>query len=518
MARMADPTPFPSRSAREVRADDDPAPDRARGQLGAESQSGWEVLLALAMVLLVAVRCGAESIGPTGPWFVGPSSSLRVEGRHFVDPAGRVVLLRGVNLSGGAKVPPFSPVGDLADLDRLPPLGMNVIRLVFIWEAYEPTPGGYDESYLAWIRWIAEAAWARGLFVIVDIHQDGFSRFSSRGSGDGFPSWALSSSVDPVIPDNGPGCKNWPILVATDPGMHRSFRDFYADAEGVRTRYLLLIARLAETFAGVPGVIGYDLLNEPWGDESDEIAPLYRDAARVIRGIDPDAILFLEGHITTNSGLQTRLPRPSHGGVAYAPHYYKPTAILLHSWHGGTVSIDRAFAHMGDKAAEWCVPLFLGEFGVPAGADRAGDYVDALYDRLDARLASGTQWNFTPSWDPIDKDGWNGEDFNILCPDGGPARPNFVPRPYPRATAGLPLHFRFRRADGPGVGPVLEFAWEHRPDRGETELYVPSCVFPPHVLPDLDGPGVECRRDEARQLLIVTAAGPGLVRVRLLAR
>ena len=245
-----------------------------------------------------------------------------------------------------------------------------------------------------------------------------------------------------------------------------------------------MLDRVAGAFATVPGVIGYDPLNEPWGDEVEELAPLYRDAARVLRARHPTAILFFAGHATTGNGKQTRMPRPEVDNFAYSPHYYTALVVIRNAWHGGTSAVGRGFATMRAKADEWGVPLFVGEFGIHADAGRAGDYITLLYDRLDAALGSGAQWNYTPHWNVRTGDGWNGENYNIFDASGAP-RPNYRPRPYPRKIAGTPLLFRYHEETPPGGGPCLEFVWQNRPERGETELFVPKALFPAR----LDAPG-----------------------------
>jgi hypothetical protein len=70
---------------------------------------------------------------------------------------------------------------------------------------------------------------------------------------------------------------------------------------------------------GHPGVAGYELLNEPFGDEAREIYPLYQDAANVILGIDADALIFLDPYFGRGDQA-TALPRPSFRNAVFAPH------------------------------------------------------------------------------------------------------------------------------------------------------------------------------------------------------
>ncbi|WP_182830355.1 cellulase family glycosylhydrolase [Tautonia rosea] len=432
-----------------------------------------------------------------------------------------MILLRGINLAGDSKVPPFAPRVGPVDLDRVAELGFNVIRLLFVWEAYEPSPGVYDEAYLASVMTVAAEASRRGVFTIVDFHQDGFSRHASYGTGDGFPRWAVSPRGRPSTPNNGPLSSDWPLMMALDPTTHLSFADFYADTYGFRSQYLLMISRVASSFATIPGVIGYDLINEPWGDERRELAPLYRDAAAVVRSVHPSAILFLEGHVKTNTGIQTRLPRPEFDAAVYAPHYYNPSTIVLRHWHGLTTTMDLAFHHMTSTAEAWNCPLFVGEFGMDARVTGSGAYVEEVYDRLDAAFASGAHWNLTPGWTEQLKDGWNGEDFSILDPSGR-IRSNFRPRPYPRATAGVPKRFAFNRGSSRFKTSTLDYDWIHDPNRGETEVFVPRLVFPPGFPAEVrtadPSAVVSLWYDESTQLLRIQTDRPTAISLRARAR
>ena len=392
------------------------------------------------------------------------SNPLFVDGRHIRDRQGRSVLLRGVNMSGDSKVPPFMPVTDAAMLDPLPDWGINTLRLLFTWEAYEPRRCQYDAAYLQYYEQIVQWAAARNIYVIVDFHQDAYSRFSIDGCGEGFPEWALYSGIARKQPDNGHACEGWGTKMIFDLSHHNTWHHFHANTEGARSRYIEMTRSVAERMAKYPNVIGYELINEPWGNDQ-ELAALFNDAGAAIRSRHPSSILFVPPHALMSSGMgSNNIAKPAFGNFVYAPHFYDAFVILFRNWLGTDPS--GALDNMAAHAAGWNVPLLLGEFGAPATTSNVDGYMSAMYDWLNKGLHSGTQWNYTPTWRSDSKDGWNQEDLSI-SDDNRALRANFRPRAYPVAISGSQAQFR---EDPQG----FDLTWQHIATQGGTLIYVPA--------------------------------------------
>ncbi|WAQ92982.1 hypothetical protein PtA15_18A37 [Puccinia triticina] len=141
-------------------------------------------------------------------------SSVSLDGRYFIDSEShQVISLRGVSLSGCSKLPSkpdgrthqaelffehrqVSFVDHPLKLEHAPHYlaqlvrwGFNLIRLVICWEALEHAgPGIYDLEYIQYITELVNLCQQHGLKVLVDAHQDVWSRFSG---GSGAPGWTL---------------------------------------------------------------------------------------------------------------------------------------------------------------------------------------------------------------------------------------------------------------------------------------------------------------------------------------
>jgi len=391
------------------------------------------------------------------------AAPLHADGHYFRDANGRAVLLRGVNASGGAKIPPFEPITSPLLFDPLPGWGINTVRLLFTWEAFEPTRCHYNDDYLAYYEQAVQWAAERNLYVIVDFHQDAYSRFNVNGCGEGFPEWAVSSAVSKSMPDNSTACEGWGSAMLVDIGMQMTWIHFHSDREGARTRYLDMVKAVAERMSDHPNVVGYEIMNEPWGSDA-QLNKLINDVGAAIRDRHPSAILFVPAHALVGGGIkENTLAQPALGNITYSSHYYDPS-VYLHQWSGNPV--DTTLNKALTKADGWNAPLIMSEFGAPADTGNLTAYMEAYYSWLDANFVSATQWSYTPSWTPEKKDGWNDEDFSVVDDSGQLRTALFVPRPYPQYTAGTPQQF-LRTTTG------FSYRWQNDSSKGTTEIFLP---------------------------------------------
>jgi endoglycosylceramidase len=179
---------------------------------------------------------------------------------QFLDASGKPLLLHGINVAN--KSPEERYVGDFTpdDYAAIRSWGMNCIRLAIFWDGLEPQPGHLDPAYLELIAQRVEWAKARGLYVLLDMHQDLYSvEFS-----DGAPAWATLDEGKPFT-----RTAVWSDAYYSSPAVQAALDHFWAnstapDGVGLQDHYARVWQFVAHRFRDEPAVIGYDLMNEPF--------------------------------------------------------------------------------------------------------------------------------------------------------------------------------------------------------------------------------------------------------------
>jgi len=105
-------------------------------------------------------------------------------------------------------------------LGRLSKYGFNLIRLSVTWEAVMHSgPGIIDDEYLVYVRDVVRVASRYGMYVIIDPHQDVWSRFTG---GDGVPAWTLEAAGF-AVQDAAAGSGSGPIHDAGCAFLHQHY-------------------------------------------------------------------------------------------------------------------------------------------------------------------------------------------------------------------------------------------------------------------------------------------------------
>jgi endoglycosylceramidase len=439
--------------------------------------------------------------------------------RQIVDAHGRQVLLRGVNVDGlvdywrpDLRVSyPISPARYVhgacprddpkvegavlcrRDFAQMHPLGYDAIRLNLSWSLLEPAPGHMDRTYIDRIAQVVGWAKQAGIYVVLDMHQDAWSKYlystsadhctapyqSIRGY-DGAPRWA-SIHTQPVCALGG--------TRELDPAVEEDFAKFFGDAPGpdgigLREHFISAVVALAQRFHSDPTVAGYDLFNEPTfftvkGDDASVLLPFYAKIVSAVthrvRGFRQ--LFFIEPGATRDvsdrSGITVSWSRYSaYRNVVYEPHVYTRTFTpRSFPMNGGYLSAITDTQYLG-------LPLWIGEFGSAPVDTRT--VLNAHFVQQDAFGLGGALWLWKENANDIDPNAF----WGVYGPPFGPGVPQrerirLTSRIYPLFTAG-DLH---ELAYDPASGRFTMRASSRRvpvsSPVGATVVFVPASVRGP---------------------------------------
>ncbi len=369
--------------------------------------------IAITMVLLAA--CGSDPPAPS-------THPLWSDGKHLRDEDGRTAILRGINArvdgvfdvsftDGRAALEPI-PALTATDCSRMRQLGLDLLRLPINWSGIEPQEGQIDEAYLARVDAAVRCAGDAGLLVIIDLHEDGYSKEIGE---DGAPLWAIQPPPTMLL--------GGPLLDLGDRRLSaqvlNAFATFFAEGDpaGLQAKFNAMLAHLAARWATDPAVIGFELFNEPLAGDA-QLTAFHLAAAAVIRAHAPEKLVFFEPAAVRN--LVDFAPKSQKAfavtGAVYSPHVYtyvfqsNPTAFQTAT----PAELEPSVQGTREEAAAWQTPLFIGEFGV---GPNPGDPQTDLWMRTAAQLhdryfASDAFWVWKEqsqaSWGVFDHDATTG--------------------------------------------------------------------------------------------------------------
>jgi endoglycosylceramidase len=419
----------------------------------------------------------------------GPAQPLGHDGRWITDAHGRVVFIHAVNMV--YKRPPSYPkaagfgANDARFLHRH---GFNGVRLGVIYKGVEPKPGKYDNGYLDHIADTQRTLARNGVFSLLDFHQD---LYNEKFQGEGWPDWAVQDDGLPN-PRNG-----FPGNYLTNPALQRAFDHFWANdpgpgGVGLVRRYADAWRHVASRFRGSDGVLGYDLMNEPWPGsvwqpcvnpagcptfDTGPLAAMTRKTTKAIRRVDRRHIVWQEPNVLFDFGAQTHLPRiGSNSGFSF--HDY----CLDNSAPSCPTTEAAAFDNADAEAVKTDRALMLTEFGATNDHPR----IEHMVDLADQHMVSWMWWAYCGCDDPTTSGPGNVQAI-VKDPRKPPTGSNvlrrklaLLDRPYPQVVAGTPTSFgydreadsfRFAYATKTPAGKVL-------PRRSKTTVYVAGRHYP----------------------------------------
>lgn len=265
-----------------------------------------------------------------------------------------------------------------SELDYFKSKGIDLIRLPFRWEHMQTSIGGeLDAAEAGRLQTVLDAAGARGMQVVIDLHNYG------RHSGSVIGSDALP------IP---------------------AFADFWS--------------KMATEFGGSSAVKGFGLMNEPHDMGGAAVWPAAAQAAAdAIRATGATQEIVVAGDGWSSAGMwqlvngNLSIADPLNK-IVYEAHIYfdrDNTGTYKGTFDEEGVTTDAGVRRL-ETFSSWLeahgAKGFIGEFGAPADDPRWLEALDKLVDALHEKNIDGTAWAAGPWWGnyPLSIEPAGGED------------------------------------------------------------------------------------------------------------
>lgn len=334
------------------------------------------------LVAVVLSSCGSSSVTssstttqPTTTVVPAPNGVHVVHvgsaSPYLADATGHAVLLRGVNdnaLVEYATNYPEAPSIARSDFTEMAALGFNFLRLPVSWSRIMPEPGILDRSYLDEVARVVGWARSNGIGVLVDMHEDNFSRVSDPGSeADGAPQWADIYDGTPCTP-----------ISSTTNCSLAAFKNFWANTsvagKPIQTWYLEAMTAVAKAAGATDpkgSIVGVELMNEPWpsGPSPFETQSLYPFYNRMIAGLRTAGVvtpLWFEPSLirnVTDTAVATAARFSTDDDLVYAVHIYTGVFSPPFSPTASQPVMHASYDHAAQEAAVFGTPFVVDEYG-----------------------------------------------------------------------------------------------------------------------------------------------------------
>jgi endoglucanase len=249
------------------------------------------------------------------------------------------------------------------DFDIIKSFGFNVVRLPFDYRLVQEDkePFAIRPDAFRWLDHAVQMAQDAGMYVILDLH--------------GVPG---GQSLEDHTGEAG--------------------QDHLWTSEEDQKRTVAVWRTLAEHFKNQSTVAAYDLINEPYGNHTEDCRPvlarLMPEIYQAIRSTGDQHVVFFSGALNGGVAFYGNPHDQGMTNVGFTEHYYPGLFGSIPSLETQARVLNQGLLAKHDYTDEIASPYYIGEFNVVMPAEDPDRLMRAYYDRIAEYGWAGTMWAY----------------------------------------------------------------------------------------------------------------------------